>query len=148
MVIVLMTSLVANAICLAADPVPKDWLCAPKVGFTEEQKLTETFFAEVRISRLMTAVDRLKVKSAIPLTEKLAKYYAGALFKTEKGFIPFLVRGLFANYTGQFSVFWKDGDLLVIHDSLGTDFRPEFCPLVVNLPSEPKRVFIEIGGDE
>lgn len=96
----------------------------------------------------MTAVDALKEKSAIPLTEEMAKYYAGVLFKTEKGFTPYLVRSLFANYTGQFSVFWKNGELLVQHNSLGKHFIPEFCPLVVNLPSKPKSVFIVVGGNE
>jgi hypothetical protein len=140
--------LVADAGCLADLPTPKDWMSKPKTGFTEEQQLPETRFAEVRITRLMTAVDRLKEKSAIPLSEEMAKYYAGVSFKAEKGFTPYLVRGLFANYTGQFSLCWKDGDLLVEHDSLGKHFVPEFCPLVVNLPSEPKRVFIVIGGAE
>lgn len=78
----------------------------------------------------------------------MAKYYGGALFKTDERLEPYLVRGLLANYTGQLSLFWKDGDLLVKHDSLGKHFKPEFCPLVVSLPAAPKRVFIVIGGAE
>jgi ketopantoate hydroxymethyltransferase len=56
------------------------------------------------------------------------------------------VRALFANYTGRHALFWRDGQLLVQHDSLGHSFKPQFSPLVVNLPAEQKEVFIHVGG--
>jgi hypothetical protein len=141
-------ALVSSGLCWAAETVPKDWISEPKTNFTEAQKLPETAFAEVRITRLMTAVRDLKDKPAIPLTAEMARYFAGAGFKPEMGKKSYLVRGLFANYTGVFSVFWKDGRLLVEHDSLGKNLIPQFCPLVVNLPAEPKSVFVMVRGDE
>jgi hypothetical protein len=134
--------------CWAAEPAPKDWISEPKTSFAETQKLPETAFAEVRITRLMSAVDELKEKSVIPLTGEMARYYAGTAFKPGKGKKSFLVRGLFANYTGKFALFWKDGQLLVEHDSLGKHFNPQFCPLIVNLPAEPASIFVVVRGDE
>jgi hypothetical protein len=126
-----------------------DWLGSPKdVGAFQQtgQKLAETSFFEVRVTRLMIAVDQLKEKPAIPLTDDLARYFAGALYKSEKEKKPYLVRALFANYTGSHTLFWRDGQLLIRHDSLGNSFEPQFSPLVVNLPSEPKEIFIVVGG--
>jgi hypothetical protein len=133
----------------AAEPQPRDWLRNPEdIGAFQQgaQQLSETSFFEVRVTRLMTAVDRLNDKSAIPLTEDLARYYAGALYKGENGKKAYLVRGLFANYTGTHTLFWRDGRLLIRHDSLGHSSVPQFSPLVVNLSSEPKQVFVYIGG--
>lgn len=141
-------ALFSAGLCWSAEPVPKDWLSEPKTKFTEAQKLPQTAFAEVRITRLMTAVDRLKEKSVIPLSPEMAQYFAGAGFKPGKGRKAYLVRGLFANYTGEFSLFWKDGKLLVEHDSLGKRFIPRFCPLVVELPEEPADVFVFVRGIE
>jgi len=144
--IVLIMVLIANTGCSAITPEPKDWLTESNSAFIDEHKLPETRYSEVQITKLMTAVDTLNEKSAIPLSDELAKYYAGPFFKAENGFTPFLVRGLFANYTGMFFVFWSDGELSVEHYSLGSNFNPEFCPLVVNLPSEPRKVFVGVGG--
>lgn len=141
-------ALLSTGLCRAAEPAPRDWMSPPEMNFTEARKLPETAFSEVRITRLMTAVNRLTEKSAIPLTAELAQFYAGPGFKPGKGRKAYLVRGLFANYTGEFSLYWKDGKLLVRHDSLGKQFIPRFCPLVVELPAEPTEVFILIGGAE
>ena len=126
-----------------------DWLRSPKeiVAFQQTaQKLAETSFFEVRVTKLMTAVDQLKENSAIPLTDDLARYFAGSLYKSEDEKKTYLVRGLFANYTGSHTLFWRDGQLLIRHDSLGKSFELQFSPLVVNLPSEPNEVFIVVGG--
>src|SRR5262249_43929072 len=130
---------------------PKDWLNSPPDISTLEQgakELPETDFFEVRVTRLMAAVDILKEKPAVALSEELARYYAGPLYKVEQGKKPYLVRALFANYTGKHTLFYRDGNLLVRHDSLGHHFEPQFSPLIVNLSNEPKKVFVYVGGDE
>jgi hypothetical protein len=139
------------SVAFAAEPRPRDWLRSPGdiVAFQQgARQLSETGFFEVRVTRLMTAVNRLKEKSAIPLTEELACYYAGPLYKGEDGKKAYLVRGLFANYTGSHSLFWRDGSLLIRHDSLGHSFEPQFSPLIVNLPAEPKEIFVCVRGAE
>lgn len=141
-------ALLSTGPCWAAEPAPKDWISESKTEYTEAHKLPDTMFAEVRITRLMSAVDELKEKSVIPLTDEMAQYYAGPSFNPGKGRRSYLVRGLFANYTGQFSLFWRDGTLLVEHDSLGKHFIPQFCPLVVNLPVLPTKVFVLVRGDK
>ena len=141
-------ALLSTGPCWATEPEPKVWISEPTTKFAEAQKLPETAFSEVRVTRLKTAVDRLKEKSAIPLTAEMAQYFAGAGFKPGKGRKAYLVRGLFANNTGDFSLFWKEGKLLVKHESLGKHFTPQFCPLVVDLPSEPTSVFVIVRGDE
>ncbi len=129
-------------------PQPRGWLNKPKIAFEAKDQLSETSFAEVRVTRLMTAVSRLRNTSAIQLSDKMAQYYAGSMYKSEAGKRPYLVRGLFANYTGRHTLFFRDDTLLVLHESLGKEFDPMFCPLVVNLSSEPKKVAIVVGGDE
>ena len=129
-------------------PAPRDWLRATDLGAFQKgaDKLSETNFFEVRVTRLMTAVDRLKEKPAVLLTEELARYYAGPLYRSQPGTKPCLVRALFANYTGMHTLYWREGSLLVRHDSLGSNFEPQFSPLVVNLPAEPKEVFVHVRG--
>jgi hypothetical protein len=132
---------VAAATGGAAEPRPRDWLRSPADTVVFQQsarQVGETSFLEVRITRLMTAVDELKEKSAIPLTEELARCYTGPLYKSEGGKKAYLVRGLFANETGNHRLFWRNGSLLIRHDSLGHSFDPQFSPLVVNLSAEPK----------
>lgn len=48
----------AQMACTAAEPTPKDWLSKPTTGFTEQHKLPDTQFVEVRVTRLMTAAKR------------------------------------------------------------------------------------------
>ncbi len=148
LILVLLT---ACTVGWSGEPKPKNWLNNPSSVSTFQQRaaeIPETDFFEVRVTRLMTAIDRLKEKSAVALTEDLARSYVGPLYKAEQGKKPYLVRALFANYTGKHTLFWQDGNLLVRHDSLGHHLEPQFSPLVVNLPAEPKKVFVYVGGDE
>jgi hypothetical protein len=132
----------------AAGASPQDWLLEPRRTFREKDALPESDFVEVRVTRLVAAMDSLKDKAAIPLTQEDVRYFAGSAFKSKAGNRPYLVRGLFANNTGEFSVFWSNGELLVQHDSLGHHSTPEFCPLVISLPSEPAHVFVVVNVAE
>jgi hypothetical protein len=117
--------------------------------FQNGKKISNSDFFEVRVTRRMTAVDRLNKKKAIPLTEELAQFYVGPLFRNEnKNMRPYLVRGLYANETGEHRLFWYNESLIIQHSSLGHSAEPEFSPLVVNLPSEPKDIYIIISVAE
>src|SRR5437016_12633523 len=86
------------------EPKPKNWLSSHLDISTFKERATEileTDFFEVRVTRLMPAVDSLKEKSAVALTEDSARNYVGPLYKSERGKKPYLVRALFANYNGK-----------------------------------------------
>jgi hypothetical protein len=139
-----------SAFTFAASPKADEWV-TPSAKISnglakEENKIANDRFYECNITKLGTALDRLKDKEFIELTDELAIYYAGHPYKPREGSKAYLVRGAFANYTGQFSLFSKDGDLLIQHMSLGRNAIPQFCPLIVQLPSPPKRILIQIGG--
>src|SRR6185369_6094341 len=139
--------LIAFGTTWAAQPKPKDWLSSHShiEDFQKgAQQVSETSFFEVRVTRLWTAVDSLSDRQVLPLSEDLARYYAGPLYRSEDGKKPYLVRGLFANYTGSHTLYSRGSSLLITHSSLGHSFEPQFSPLVVNLPSEPKKVFIYV----
>lgn len=128
-------------------PQPNDWASKPQPAFFEKgESLSVNSFAEVRVTRIMTAVDRLKNVGAILLTEEMALHYIGSIFKMEAGRKPYLVRGLFANYTGEHTLSIHGDTLVIRHGSLGSRFESMFCPLVVNLSAEPKKVINIITG--
>lgn len=139
-----------SACTYAESPRAKDWLTPsdkiPDDLAQNDNKIAENRFYECNITKLGTALDRLKDKEFIELTNELAVYYAGHSYKPHDGAKAFLVRGAFANYSGEFSLFFKRGNLLIQHMSLGQNATPQFCPLIVQLPSPPKKVLIQIGG--
>lgn len=141
---------VISACSSAAPPKADDWV-TPSVKIPnglaqDDNQIANDRFYECNITKLGTALDRLKDKEFIELTDELAVYYAGPSYKPRDGSKAYLVRGAFANYTGQFSLFFKDGNLLIEHMSLGRNAIPQFCPLIVQLPSQPKKILIQIGG--
>ena len=141
---------VIAAFASAAPPKAEDWVTSPaKIpnGLAQDgNEIAEERFYECQITKLGTALDRLKDKEVIELTDELAVYYAGHSYRPHNGTKAYLVRGAFANYTGRFSLFCKDGNLLIQHMSLGRNATPQFCPLIVQLPSAPKKLIIQIGG--
>ncbi len=134
----------------AESPKAEDWVTpSAKIpgGITQDDnKIAEERFYECKITKLGTALDRLKDKEFIELTDELAVYYAGHSYRPRDGTKAYLVRGAFANYTGRFTLFFKGGDLLIEHMSLGRNAVPQFCPLIVQLSTPPKKVIIHIGG--
>ncbi|MDA7881414.1 hypothetical protein N9A94_03840 [Akkermansiaceae bacterium] len=139
-----------SAFAVAAPPKAADWVTPsaniPSSLAQEDNQMAEDRFYECSITKLGTALDRLKDKEFLELTDELAVYYAGHSYRAREGTKAYLVRGAFANYTGQFSLFFKDGELLIQHMSLGRNATPQFCPLIVQLPSPPKKILIRIGG--
>ena len=141
---------VISALGCAASPTADEWVTPsakiPSGLAQDDNEIANDRFYECNITKLGTALDRLKDREFIELTDELAVYYAGHSYKPRDGSKAYLVRGAFANYTGQFSLFFKDGDLLIQHMSLGRNAIPQFCPLIVQLPSQPKKIHIQIGG--
>lgn len=139
-----------SAFTFAAPPKADEWVTpSAKIphGLAKEvNKIAKDRFYECQITKLGTALDRLKDQDFIELTDGLAIYYAGHSYHPRDGSKAYLVRGAFANYTGQFSLFFKDGDLLIQHMSLGRNAVPQFCPLIVQLPTPPKRILVRISG--
>jgi hypothetical protein len=141
---------VSCVIGLAATPKAEDWVTPgakiPNNVTQRDNQVAEDHFYECQITKLGTALDRLKDVSYIELTDGLAAYYAGHAYRQRKGHKAYLVRGAFANYTGNFTLFYQGGSLVIQHMSLGRSATPQFCPLIVQLPTPPKKVFIQIGG--
>lgn len=146
---ILLVGLCALAPLASASPEARDWVTeqvAAPGWVNDENKLAEELYHECRVTRLGTAVDRLATVDFLELSEELATYYAGHSYTSRKGFTAYLVRAVFANDTGQFTLFYDDGNLLIRHRSLGNAFTPRHCPLIVQLPTPPKSVVIEVGG--
>ena len=57
------------------------------------------------VTKQLTAKFVLEEKSVIALSEKDAKYWTGADFKIKNGNRLYLVRGLYKNENGEFSLF-------------------------------------------
>lgn len=109
-------------------------------------QIPDKHFYECKIAQLGTAINRLKKVSFIELSDGLAEFYAGHSYRPRKGTTAYLVRGALANFTGEFTLYFNDGNLLIQHHSLGRNAIPQFCPLIVQLPKPPKMVLIQIGG--
>jgi hypothetical protein len=150
-ILILTITLCAISACTFAEsPKANAWVTPPaKIPdriAEEGNKIAADRFYECSITKLGTALDRLKDREFIELTDELAIYYAGHSYRPRDGSKAYLVRGAFANYTGQFSLYFEDGNLLIQHMSLGRNAVPQFCPLIVQLPSPPKKILIRIGG--
>lgn len=87
------------------------------------------------------AVEKLEGVTIVGLSDKDARTYAGPHYKKQLGTQPYLVRGIFWNYTGYFSLFLKDDELYVSHSSLGHIRGETKLPFVINLKRTPKRVY-------
>jgi hypothetical protein len=95
----------------------------------------------------------IKVEQAVAALENVSFIEIGSLeveqFTGQKASIegakPYLVRSLiYFEKTGNFSVFEKNGAILVRHDSIGSTIPPEKrTGLVVFLASPPKAVFVD-----
>ncbi|MGE9267815.1 MAG: hypothetical protein ACQKBY_06935 [Verrucomicrobiales bacterium] len=134
----------------AAPPQAKDWVTpSSKIppGLAQvDHQIAEDRYYECQITKLGTALDRLKDQEFIELTDELAVYYAGHSYRPQKGAKAYLVRAAFMNDTGRFSLFFEEEHLLFRHTSLGRNATVKFCPLIVQLPIAPKKIFIQING--
>ena len=100
-------------------------------------------FYELGPQRLPLAVSELKSLAFVQLDEKKAKYY-NPHYESIENMVPYLVRGVFSNYTGTLFVFQKDNNLVVGHSSLGAINCIKFTPIIVNLKSEPTNLILNL----
>lgn len=108
--------------------------------------MNQSDYAEVRVTRLQTAISRLQDKPFIELGPELVDFYADTRFRVSRGKKAYLVRSLYCNETGAYSLrYWKRR-LSVTHFSLGSAFHPVPLPLVVLLDAPPAEVFVTYGG--
>ena len=95
------------------------------------------------------AVKKLESAPLIELTAAEAQQLTGKV-PVGAGTKPYLVRALlYYRDNGEFSVFTKDGSILVRHESFGTSIPPEIrSAVVVYLDFRPKEVFVDCGVAE
>ena len=112
----------------------------------ETAALRESDYAEVRVTALHTAINRLEEIPFLELAPEMVKYYAPASFRVPQGKKAFLVRSLYSNETGGYSLLYWKGRLSIAHFSLGGSFHPNPLPLSVLLKSPPLELFVTYGG--
>jgi hypothetical protein len=112
----------------------------------ETAALKESEYAEVRVTALHTAISRLESTPFMELEPDVLKFYAPTSFRVPQGKKAFLVRSLYSNETGGYSLYYWKGNLSIAHFSLGSSFNANPLPLVVLLNSPPVELFVTYGG--
>jgi hypothetical protein len=124
------------------------WLSEPppEAFLRKHPVVSERDFYEVVASMRGNSESELRKKAFIPITEDQAKKYVGVHFACPAGKRPFLVRALYAFAgTGRFSLSKFERGLVVIHESLGSEFVTFRSALVVNLDSEPSHLYVSVS---
>jgi hypothetical protein len=124
------------------------WLSEPppEAFLRKHPVVSDRDFYEVVASMRGNSESELRKKAFLQITEDQAKKYVGVHFTCPAGKRPFLVRALFAFAgTGRFSVSKFESGIVVSHDSLGSEFITSRSALVVNLDSEPTRVYVSVS---
>ena len=112
----------------------------------EKACLKESDYSEVRVTALNTAISRLETSPYIELTHEQVKHYTDSRFYVPRDKRAFLVRSLYSNETGGYSLLYWQRKLTVSHFSLGGSFEPHPLPLVVLLDSQPTTLFVTYSG--
>jgi len=113
----------------------------PDPSFGDVSVVSPKAYWETQMTKLPMAVGALSDSTIIELTPEMAEYYAGPHYKSQFGTRPYLVRAIFWNYTGAFSLQWHRCQLYVSHTSLGGVYGETKLPLVVNLRKPPVTVY-------
>jgi hypothetical protein len=131
---------------------PKDekgsWIHLP-LNYAEHEGnlvLSPKVYWETQTTRLPMAVEKLKDKTIEELTSEDAEYYAGPHYRKQIGTRPYLVRAVFWNYTGDFSLYWLNDELHVSYFSLGWMNGEKKLPIIVNLKRPPRAVYTFMGS--
>jgi len=114
----------------------------------EEISRNDYFVPDSEISKLW--IDRLNDQSFLALTQEDLKSMRVNESVFPKGKNPFLVRGLSYNVKfGEFSVYKRNGDIVIENSSLGKNDRPMVKqPIVVYLDFVPKKIYVNCAMDE
>lgn len=129
-------------------PSPKDWVKMPSeaVLAIPSKEIAESDFYIVGLTHVFTAVALLDKTSIKELTPEEAKDLTGHYYRQPIGKKAFLVRGLFANETGNHKLELHGDSLVVTHGSLGHSFEPHFSPIILLLEKPPKDIYVVIAG--
>lgn len=93
-------------------------------------------------------IERLEEVELIQLSLPEARQLIGENYASEKATKPFLVRGVYMHkFTGEFSLYLYEGELLVTHNSLGEHVRVSKLGLVINIEEKPTKLFVTAGSD-
>ncbi len=104
-----------------------------------------SYYYYINPQKIPLAVKHLENTAFIKLNYKQAIYY-NHHYKKELRLEPYLVRAVFSNFTGEFIIFDRGGNLLIYHSSLGSeDSKILFSPLIINLPKKPKSLMLKIS---
>ncbi len=98
----------------------------------------------LQVVKVQEAVAKLETQAFVEISLAEAEYFSG--LKPEiLSLKPFLVRSLvYFEETGNYSVFEKNGSILVRHDSIGNTIPAEKrTGLIVFLASQPKAVYVD-----
>lgn len=114
---------------------PSQWISVPR-----------TEFFEVPGSKVAWAKERLASVSVSELTEAELASIAERGFKCGGTSKAILVRAMFENRTGQFSLYWAGETLVVSHASLGPARTPSESALVACLSKLPPEVVSRLAG--
>ena len=149
-----MKLLIVIACCLlsysafATDVEP--WPHPPSAGMrsaTPHQKISETLFFEVPVSKKDTAEYWLAERSVIPIKQDTIQFFGQHNFQCATGMNPYLVRAVYENGgTGDYYVERFGSALLVSHMSLGKPSGVHRSALLVCLNFQPTEIFHELGG--
>ena len=136
-------------LAFAAD----EWLNPPPAElvlkfFLDGKPLPKRDIYEVPLTRFDVALHHHLVKAPIVRLDcKEAEYFLHGHYECPQGKDPYLVRAVYTNPgTGAFGVIPYASDLLITHGSLGAPGEPGRVALIVNLASQPARVFIRYSG--
>ena len=104
------------------------------------------WYYTVQATKTETAVDALRERAFLALSDKDAVYYVGPWYKGRRGKNPYLVRGVCTNELGRFELRFANGGLLEVKFiSIGPP-RKRAVPIVVLLDSAPTQIFVMESG--
>lgn len=128
----------------SSDP----WIVRPPIDDYKEfhrQKISEKNWYEVVPPKLDAALRDLTSEAVVALSCVEARWFAGVHYECTAGHTAYLIRAVYGQgETGGYSLYQFDESLLVQHSSLGSPLYHR-AALVVNLPSPPRRVFVDAG---
>ena len=113
--------------------------------YKNRRKIEQKYYYDIRPLKLPLAIRALKTEPILKLEERKAKYY-NPHYKSEKDMQPYLIRGVFTNFTGGISLYENNNVLTVSSYSLGRRGSLLFTPFVVNLAKKPSKLILSVGG--
>lgn len=152
----LSTSLAVDNYCLIYSfPFsPKEWKtrAVPDNLYSDSDTQEIKTFYQVQPTRIFYAINELNNKVFIKLDKQEAQRLVGYGYTLDNKSTPYLTRGLYNHPQGQLYMYWHPKTKSVRETFVGLRSRPPtdqellFLPMVINLPDEPKNLYISLVG--